>query len=188
MEELAANRLGLVSRRPHRTHSMRDRPVLLRPARRGDGRSVFELTWASVKGLAQKHYSPEVIANWMGERSPGYYENLIDRGHMIVAEQSAVIIGFVDAEPGEVTRLFILPGAAGSGVGKRLLHVGIEMARRGHNGPVRVEATLNAVDFYKKHGFKILMSGHASHTVGGPLIPVVHMEWSHVASSVISVA
>ena len=155
---------------------MSDDPILLRPARQGDGQSVLELTWASVKGLAKDHYSAEVIANWMGERSPAYYENLIDRGLMVVAEQSGVIIGFVDSEPGELTRLFILPSAAGSGLGRRLLQIGIEQARRGHNGPIKVEATLNAVEFYKKHGFKILMNGYASHSVGGPPISIVHME------------
>ena len=155
---------------------MSDDPILLRPARQGDGQSVFELTWASVKGLAKNHYSAEVIANWMGERSPAYYENLIDRGLMVVAEQSGIIIGFVDAEPGELTRLFILPSAAGSGLGTRLLQIGIEQARRGHNGPVKVEATLNAVEFYKKHGFKVLMRGYASHSFGGPPISIIHME------------
>ena len=176
MEDLAVNKLGLVSKETLWTHSMREDSILLPPARRGDGRSLYELTWASVKGLAQNHYSPEVIANWMDQRSAAYYENLIDRGRLIVAEQRAVIVGFVDAEPGELTRLFILPSVAGSGLGKRLLQVGIELARREHNGPVRVEATLNAVNFYKKHGFKILASGHASHTVGGPLISIVLME------------
>ena len=100
---------------------MSDNQILLRPARQGDAQSVFDLTWASVKGLAKDHYSAEVIAGWMGERTPAYYEALIAHGRMIVAEQGGVVVGFVDAEPGEVTRLFLLPTVSGTGLGSRLL-------------------------------------------------------------------
>jgi GNAT superfamily N-acetyltransferase len=129
-----------------------------------------------VKDLAKDHYSAEVIAGWMGERTPAYYEALIAHGRMIVAEQSGVIVGFVDAEPGEVTRLFLLPTASGSGLGSRLLQNGIEHARRGHDGPIKVEATLNAVGFYEKRGFRILGGGYTSHNLGGPPIAIVYME------------
>ena len=150
--------------------------TLMRPARKGDGEAVFELTWVSVKSLARDHYSEAVIAGWMGERTPAYYEALIDHGRMAVAEQGGVIVGFVDAEPGEVTRLFLLPTASGRGLGSRLLRIGIEQARRGHDGKIKLEATLNAVGFYEKHGFKVLGSGYTSHSLGGPPISIVYME------------
>ena len=149
---------------------------VLRPAHQGDGQSVFDVTWLSVRGLAKNHYSAEQIEHWMGERTPAYYEELIANGRMVLAERSGVIVGFVDAEPGELTRLFILPDVSGCGLGGRLLHIGIEQARRGHEGPVKVEATLNAVGFYELHGFKVSGRGYASHTVGGPPIPIMHME------------
>lgn len=95
---------------------------------------------------------------------------------MVVAERNGEIVGFVDAEPGELTRLFILPSASGVGLGKRLLDVGIEQARRDHRGPVKLEATLNAVGFYERHGFNATGKGYAAHTLGGPPIPIVHME------------
>nr|WP_245176178.1 GNAT family N-acetyltransferase [Cupriavidus sp. AcVe19-6a] len=86
------------------------------------------------------------------------------------------VIGFVDAEPGEVTRLFVLPEAAGAGLGRRLLEIGIEQARVNHSGPIRVEATINAVGFYLKHGFKVLKRGYFSHGLGGEPIEIVQME------------
>lgn len=156
---------------------MSDNRILLRPAQQGDAQSVFDLTWASVKGLAKDHYSAEVIAGWMGERTPAYYEALIAHGRMIVAEQQTWRDRwFVDAEPGEVTRLFLLPTASGRGLGSRLLQIGIEQARRGYDGPIKVEAALNAVGFYEKHGFRIIGSGYTSHNLGGPPIAIVYME------------
>lgn len=149
---------------------------MLRPARPGDGQAVFEVTRLSVAGLAKNHYSAEQIAGWMGERTPAFYETLIAKGRMVVAERDGAIVGFVDAEPGEVTRLFILPEAGGAGLGKRLLAVGIENARSGHIGPVRLEATINAESFYRRQGFKTIKRGFFSHGVGGDPIEIVHME------------
>jgi len=154
---------------------MNDDGIALRPARQGDGQSVFDLTWMSVT-LAKDHYPPDVIASWMGERTPAFYEKLIANGLMVVAEQGGTIVGFVDAEPGEVTRLFVQPGVSGRGLGGHLLQIGIEQARRGHKGPIKVEATLNAVGFYERYGFKSLHSCFSSHNPAGPPIQLVLME------------
>ncbi|PSJ59945.1 GNAT family N-acetyltransferase [Pseudaminobacter soli (ex Li et al. 2025)] len=148
----------------------------LRPAHRADGLAVFEVTRFSVRALAKNHYSPEQIDGWMGNRTAEYYEDLIAKGRMVVAEQAGRIVGFVDSEPGEVTRLFLLEEAAGSGLGKRLLEIGIDHARLGHEGPIKVESTINAEGFYQRHGFRTLKRGFFSHGVGGDPIEIVHME------------
>ncbi|MBT1154157.1 GNAT family N-acetyltransferase [Aminobacter anthyllidis] len=148
----------------------------LRPARSGDGQAVFDVTRHSVRELAQGHYSAEQIAGWMGNRTPDTYEALIAKGLMVVAEQDDRVVGFVDSEPGEVTRLFLLAGAAGSGLGKVLLEIGIQNARRDHDGPIKVESTINAEGFYRRHGFRTVERGYFSHGVGGEPIEIVHME------------
>lgn len=150
--------------------------VVLRPARAGDGQAVFEVTRLSVTALARKHYAPDQIAGWMGDRAASYYEDAIAKGRMVVAERAGRVVGFVDAEPGEVTRLFLLPEAAGAGLGKRLLDIGIDEARRSYEGPIRIEATLNAESFYRRHGFRTVGQGHFSHGLGGAPIDIVHME------------
>ncbi|WP_428030746.1 N-acetyltransferase family protein [Ancylobacter sp.] len=148
----------------------------LRPARAGDGARLFEITRRSVAGLAKGAYSPAQIDGWMGARTPAYYEELIARGGVVVAEREGVVVGFVDAEPGEVTRLFLLPEAAGAGLGARLLDIGIGRARSGHAGPIKVEATVNAEGFYRRHGFRTVGKGYFSHGIGGDPIEIVHME------------
>jgi GNAT superfamily N-acetyltransferase len=147
-----------------------------RAARSEDAGTVFNLTKASIGGLAGTSYSQAQLENWMGERTPAFYEALIARGRMIVCERDGVVVGFVDAVPGEVTRLFILPEAAGLGLGRRLLEIGIEQARLGHSGPVRLEATINAEGFYQRCGFRSIGRGHFSHGLGGEPIEIVNME------------
>ena len=148
----------------------------IRPARPGDGAAAFDVTRRSLAGLAQAHYTAAEIAGWMGERTPAFYEALIAKGRMFVAEQDGRIVGFVDAIPGEVTRLFLLPEAAGQGLGSRLLDLGLQQARIGHAGPVRLEATRNAESFYRRHGFRTLGPGVFSHGLGGDPVAIVRME------------
>ncbi|TCK28933.1 GNAT family acetyltransferase [Ancylobacter aquaticus] len=148
----------------------------LRPARAGDGARLFEITQLSVAGLARGAYSPAQIEGWMGARTAATYEGLIARGGVVVAEREGVVVGFVDAEPGEVTRLFLVPDAAGAGLGARLLDIGIGKARLGHAGPVKVEATVNAEGFYRRHGFRAVAKGYFSHGIGSDPIEIVHME------------
>ena len=147
-----------------------------RAARRDDAATVFSITEASIRGLAGAAYSPAQLENWMGERTPAFYEELIARGRMTICLRNGFAVGFVDAEPGEVTRLFVLPETAGSGIGRRLLEIGIAQARLGHSGPIRLEATTNAEGFYRKCGFRSVGRGCFSHGLGGEPIEIVHME------------
>jgi len=153
-----------------------DGELSFRAARADDAKAVFDITKASIAGLAHGCYSPAQIENWMGERTPRFYQELIARGRMTVCLRNGVIVGFVDAEPGEVARLFVLPEAAGSGLGQRLLDIGVAQARDGHSGPIRLEATINAEAFYQRYGFRSTGRGQFSHGLGGEPIEIVYME------------
>jgi ribosomal protein S18 acetylase RimI-like enzyme len=147
-----------------------------RAARLEDPETVFNITKASIGGLAAASYSRNQIENWMGERTPAFYQELSAAGRMTVCLRTGAVVGFVDAEPGEVTRLFLLPEAAGVGLGRRLLEIGLAQARVGHSGPIRLEATINAEGFYRKYGFRSIRRGYFSHGLGGDPIEIVHME------------
>jgi GNAT superfamily N-acetyltransferase len=150
--------------------------IVLRPARPGDDQSLYDVTARSIQGLGKQHYSIDQLAGWMGERTADHYEAMIEKGKTFIAEENGKIQGFVDADPGEVTRLFLLPEAAGLGLGARLLKLGVGAALKDHSGPVRVESTLNAQGFYERHGFKSIGTGFFSHGVGGDPIEIVLME------------
>ncbi len=73
---------------------------------------------------------------------------------MFVAEMGARIIGFGEAATGVVVAVYVDPSATQQGVGSTILRYAVEMARRDHDGPIRVESTLNASRFYERHGFR----------------------------------
>ncbi|MCU1758486.1 GNAT family N-acetyltransferase [Pseudomonas sp. 14P_8.1_Bac3] len=151
-------------------------PFTLRSAQPGDGQAVFDVTRQSIAGLANGRYTPEQLSGWMGDRTPAFYEQLILRGRMVVAVHQDRIVGFVDSEPGEVTRLFLLREASGTGLGAELLKIGIANAHAPGLRVIKVESTLNAEGFYKRHGFVSRTQGVFSHGVGGQPIGIVHME------------
>lgn len=132
----------------------------IRPATAADAQAVFAVTRDSVAGLATTHYTPEQIAGWMGDRTPATYQEGCESGRIRVAELEGHVVGFVDAVPGEITRLFLLPDVARQGLGRALMEVGLEMARAGGIERLRIEATLNAVPFYAKFGFAPVGKGH----------------------------
>lgn len=151
--------------------------ITIRPATLSDAEAMLEVTARSAKGLAKTHYTPEQIAFWTEGRTPDYYRAAIAKGRAHVAEQGGKVVGFVDSEAGELTRLFILPEAAGKGLGARLMAVGLAEARKGHaGGPIRIEATRNAVAFYEKFGFRVTGHGIFSRGEGNPPIEIVKME------------
>lgn len=55
------------------------------------------------------------------------------------------------------------------------------MARDGHDGPIRLEATLNARDFYAHAGFHEIM--HSTVRRNGIDVPVVIMEYMKSAKT-----
>lgn len=150
--------------------------ITLRAARAGDGAAVFAVTHQSITELAQGRYSAEQLRGWMGQRSHDDYERAIAKGGMVVACQGDTVVGFVDAEPGEVTRLFVLAQAAGQQLGSRLLAAGLAKAQAPHVQVIKVESTLNAEGFYRRHGFIAKGRDFFSHGVGGDPIEIVLME------------
>ena len=148
----------------------------IRPAREDDAEAIVRVTQRSVEGLARDHYTPEQIEGWTRGRGAEYYKPAIAAGRMAVAETNGEVVAFVDAIPGELTRLFIVPEAAGHGLGRQLMDWGMKRARDGHTGKVKIEATRNAVGFYERFGFKVVGHGSFSRGAGNPPIEIVYME------------
>jgi len=118
-----------------------------------DAEAMFAVHQASVHALCAKAYSAEHMASWFEGRTPEIYTPALAAEQIWVAEQDGSIVGFVGARPGEITLLFVLPQAAGQGIGSGLFEQGLSMAEGPSSAPVTVVATRNSASFYAAHGF-----------------------------------
>ncbi len=126
----------------------------IRTAAPDDAARLHALHTASVRGLCAPHYAPEIIDGWLANRRPEGYLPPIGRGDIFVVEQGSSIVGFGEATPGVIVACYADPAFVQRGVGSAIMTHALERARRGHDGPIRVEATLNAAPFYARFGFR----------------------------------
>jgi len=147
--------------------------LLIRQATDRDAQRIHEIHIASVRGLCDKSYEPEVIDSWLKGRSAAGYAQGIGKGATFVAEVGNVVVGFCEAIPGEILAVFVDPAWAGRGAGTALLSNAWERAADS-GGVVRLESTLNATTFYEHFGFRAL--GRSAVRRNDVDVPVVVME------------
>jgi GNAT superfamily N-acetyltransferase len=128
-------------------------PAKLRTAQLDDADRLHQLHTSSVRALCTSHYASEVIEGWLHDRTPKGYLEPISRGAIFVAESGRDVVGFGEAAEGVVIAVYVEPSMAGRGIGRLILEHALSIARSGEAGPVMVEATLNACEFYRHHGF-----------------------------------
>ena len=92
----------------------------------------------------------------MGTRTPETYREGCRTGRITIAEIEGRVVGYVDAIPGEIVRLFIRPECSGKGLGRQLMDIGLEAAKSEGHEKIKIEATLNAVSFYEHFGFSVV--------------------------------
>ena len=151
------------------------RDFTIRPARLDDAPAIHALHTASVRALCAGHYAPEVIDGWLANRAPAGYLDSIARGVLFVAEHDGTLLAFGEADPGLVRAIYVDPAAVQRGVGRAILRQAVTQARRGHAGPIRLEATLNARPFYERAGFRAREA--TTVTRSQVQIPVIVMEY-----------
>ena len=152
--------------------------ILIRPAQRKDAVRLHELHTVSVRTLCKSHYSKDIIDGWLMNRTPDGYHDPIDSHALFIAELESQIVGFGEAVPGRIVAVFVDPMYIHRGIGTMILNHAVGMARDDQTGPVRLEATLNALEFYKHSGF--LEIKHSTVPRNGVVVPVVIMEYEGV--------
>ena len=152
---------------------------MLRRATLEDASAIFSVHMASIRTLAACTYSAEQVEAWCGVRESSNYFSPILNKVVFIAEQDGRVVGFsqMAPEPGVVEAVYVHPSHAGLGLGMALLRaVETEAVARGIAELV-LDASLNAVEFYAKAGYR---SGQSSHheVRPGVSIPCVTMSRS----------
>jgi GNAT superfamily N-acetyltransferase len=149
---------------------------MIRQAVEKDAVSIHDIHTRAVRGACKVCYTEKQISGWLKNRTPEGYLNSIRSNEIYVAEINKRIVGFGHAVPGEIVAIFVDPEFHKKGLGKALLEYGLNIAKTKNHKKIKLEATLNAADFYKKCGFIEIGKGVA--TRGGQKLDIVLMEYS----------
>jgi len=100
-------------------------------------------------------YTPEEIQAWAVPKKPESYKEFVHSREFFVAEESDVIVGFgvLNPENAVVEAVYVSPEAGRRGIGLELLRKLEERACALGLGVLRLNASLNAVPFYKRAGY-----------------------------------
>ncbi|MBZ5709085.1 GNAT family N-acetyltransferase [Nannocystis pusilla] len=127
----------------------------IRLARSADLAAIAMVHAASVRALCAGHYSPQTIEQWLAP-SPGLYDRMLRSSTVYVAERAGRVVAFaaVRLATREVRAMYVSPGVTGGGLGLRLMRRVERVARAVGIAELRLAATLNAVGFYERLGWR----------------------------------
>jgi len=155
-------------------------PLRIRPASPEDRTAMTALHKASI-GSCLGPYTVEQVTAWTAAIRPEVYDGALRDKTVLVAEaqepdgpERLLGLGILDSHDGEINAVYVSPEAMGRGVGSQLL-AAMEAKAAGRGvANLTVHATLNAVGFYERHGYR--PRGDAAHELSdGTALPCVRM-------------
>jgi putative acetyltransferase len=138
-----------------------------------DAQALDALHKASVRALCAQAYSARQIEAWLSDRSPADYCRAMIAGRtMFVAERDGLVVGFASIKGERLMGLYVDP-VRGRGTGPLLLGRAERHVRDEGAADLSLQATRNAVAFYRRHGF--VADRNNSVVRGGRKLAVVDM-------------
>jgi putative acetyltransferase len=138
--------------------SMRTRPAppRIRAAVDADADAVWGVHTSSIRALCAGWYSEQEITVWIGRLDADGYRRAMQTHVMVVAERDGAVVGFGELDPlgGEIVAIYVVPTAAGTGVGSTLLAHLEETARAAGHARLTLCASLNGEAFYARRGWR----------------------------------
>lgn len=126
----------------------------LRHAVAGDAEAVFALRRAAILAGCASCYPADSLQRWTGgTASPAFAEALAALGHVALQDGVLVASGMLDPTSGKIDAIFVDPAHMGQGLGRAMLAHLERLARAAGLERIHLDATLNAVAFYRTCGF-----------------------------------
>jgi len=130
----------------------------IRKASANDAESIYRMHTASIRELCKSHYTQEQIEEWTNALRPDRYVAAMELFEFTVAEVEGEVLGLcvLDFDNAELNALYVAPSAIGNGIGRKLIGLAEELARKRSLAQLWLRATLNSVSFYERLGFAYL--------------------------------
>ncbi|MBD3340052.1 MAG: GNAT family N-acetyltransferase [Candidatus Lokiarchaeota archaeon] len=120
-----------------------------------DAKSTSKLIRKALIEVNSKDYTPHVIKYMYDEFTPKYLVNLSQERRFFVAVDSNQVIGTATIIDDYVGTVFVSPKNHGFGVGAKLMKYVESFAKNQGIKIIRLYASITAVQFYEKLGYKI---------------------------------
>ena len=144
--------------------------------RRADGSDTFELTTIALAAKRHWGYSEEWIRLWADELTVD--ATYIEENWVFLATDGSRTLGWCAVseklEEYWLDYCWVLPEAAGHGIGRALIHRAFRLAAERQSLKLKVIADPNAEGFYRKLGFRRI--GDRPSTPKGRRLPVLEAD------------
>ncbi len=151
---------------------------MIRKANISDYTAMDEVFRASANAFCTRSYNSQVIESWAGTPWPErFHENNKngDDQYVFTINGKVVCFGSINLERHTLVSLFVSPEQSGKGIGKSMLEFLVARAISSDILVLKIDSSLNAVSFYKRHGF--IETGRSNYrTRNGVDIESVQME------------
>lgn len=128
--------------------------IIVREFDERDAEAVSRLIRNNLMFVNSRDYETSVIDYMCGLFTPEYLREVMATRAMFVAEENGKVVGTVGLEGDEVCALYVDPEVHGRRVGERLLRRIEDFALSCHIHLVHLSASLTAVGFYEKMGYR----------------------------------
>lgn len=134
--------------------------ISIRKATKADAQACWDIRNAAINKACAGYYDATDLIIWTRGELTEQFSRIVD-AHFYVAElftdkspdKKVVGTAMLDAPYAQLEALFVSPETMGLGVGKALLGFIETLAYDQGLAQLRLESTLNAVDFYRHCGF-----------------------------------
>lgn len=130
---------------------------MIREANPSDYDAMDALFRSSARAFCSRSYSSQVIENWAGQPWPDRFRKSKDSGdqqYVLVGDGNVVCFGSINLERHTLVSLFVSPQHSGKGIGERMIKFLLERAASSGIEWIKLDSSLNAVNFYVRHGFR----------------------------------
>lgn len=128
----------------------------VRKARVEDSEEIWRIHMRAIREIANSHYTPAEIEAWASPRKAEHYVESIRNKEFYVADEDGAVIGFgtLNDKQNEIEAVYVSPAVVRRGVGLAILRRLEERARDLGIKSLKMDASLNAVPFYKSAGYE----------------------------------
>lgn len=130
--------------------------IKIRPAAAEDRHVLWQVHTQAIRQSAKSHYDAMQVEAWAGRLTLEGYRLPNPDVYLVAETKDGRVVGFgeINIDVGEIEAVFVDPEFGRRGIGSQILQALEDSARRQGLTALVVDASLNAVEFYERSGYK----------------------------------